>query len=130
MIQIITNEKEIERIYQADVAEREGYIHLDMDDFYEFATKHEAAMAIIVDSPASVHDQIEIAKAEINKQGIEKVTAVILAISYKPESPLMMEEMNVGDLFDDGVNLKRGILERDDISNSRSVSLFIFAQRS
>lgn len=126
IVQVITGKHEIEKNYYTNVAQAHGLIHLDMNDFYGFANKRKLAMEVIVDSPAPVPDQIKTAVAEVKKHGIETIAAIILSISFNPSLPLMMEELNcVSDFFDCN-EIKRGIQENDNISNDRSISLFVF----
>ena len=128
IVRIITDKQEIEKSYSINVAQVQGFIHLDMDDFYTFANKYELVMELVVDSPASVSDQIKTAVSEIKKHGIVKVSAMILSISYKPSSPLVMGELRCpDDLIDyNETEFKRGIQENDNIFNYRSISLFVF----
>lgn len=126
MVQVITNVQEIEQNYCNNVAQVPGLVHLDMNDFYSYANKHKLVMEVIVDSPAPVPDQIKTAVAEVKKHGIETIAAIILSISFNPSLPLMMKELNcVSDFFDCN-EIKRGIQENDNISNDRSISLFVF----
>ena len=127
-VRVIANDEEIEQSYCITVAQTSGFIHLDMDDFYQFANKHKLAMEIIIDSPAQLSTQVKTALAEIKSHGIEKIAAIILSISYKPSSPLMMNELNCAcALFDSNeIEFKRGVQENESISNNRSISLFTF----
>lgn len=126
MVQVITNVQEIEQNYCNNVAQVPGLVHLDMNDFYSYANKHKLVMEVIVDSPAPVPDQIKTAVAEVKKHGIETIAAIILSISFNPSLPLMMKELNcVSDFFDCN-EIKRGIQKNDNISNDRSISLFVF----
>lgn len=128
IVRVITDKQEIEKDYSVNVAHVQGFIHLDMDDLYTFANKYNLAMEIVVDSPASVSDQIKTAVSEIKKHGIVKVSAMILSISYKPSSPMVMGELRCPDDLIDykETEFKRGIQENDNIFNYRSISLFVF----
>ena len=86
IVQVITDKHEIENNYRTNVAQAQGLIHLDMNDFYGFANKHKLVMEVIVDSPAPVPDQIKTAVAEVKKHGIETIAAIILSISFNPSS--------------------------------------------
>lgn len=93
IVRVITDKQKIEKDYSINVAQVQGFIHLDMDDFYAFANKYKLVTEVVVDSPASISDQIKTAVSEIKKHGIGKVSAMILSISYKPSSPLVMGEL-------------------------------------
>lgn len=126
MKQVITNQQEIEKYYFINVAQANGLIHLDMNDFYRFADNYKQTIEIIIDSPEPLSAQVETALAEIRSRGIEKYAA-ILSISHKPSYPLMMKELESTDSqFDSKIVFKRGIKEDDGISNNRSISLYIF----
>lgn len=89
-------------------------------------------MEIIVDARVSFPAQIETALEEIRKQGITAVSAIILSVSFNPSCPLMMEEFEgvrdcLNNLIKQDVEVIWGIQERADISNQRSVALFVFA---
>ena len=119
IVQVITDKHEIENNYRTNVAQAQGLIHLDMNDFYSYANKHKLVMEVIVDSPKT-------AVAEVKKHGIETIAAIILSISFNPSSPLMMKELNcVSDFFDCN-EIIRGIQKNGNISNDRSISLFVF----
>lgn len=127
MVQVITNEREIEQNYLINVAQVPGLIHLDMNDFYKFANKHKLVMEVIVDSPAPVSEQTKTAVAEVKKHGIETIAAIILSVSYNSLLPLTIEELNsVSDFFDNEIEVARGVQENDNILNDRSISLFVF----
>lgn len=85
-------------------------------------------MEIVVDSPASVLDQIKTAVSEIKKHSVGKVSAMILSISYKPSSPLVMWELRCPNdlIVYKEIEFKRGVQENDNIFNYRSISLFVF----
>ena len=127
-VRVITNEKEIEHNYLTTVALVPGFINIDMDDFYQFANQYKLAMEIIVDSPAQLYIQVKTAMDEIRRHGIEHVAAIILSISYKSSSTLLMKELNWdNDLFDfSEIEFKIGVRENKNISNNRSISLFAF----
>ena len=126
IVQVITDKHEIENNYRTNVAQAQGLIHLDMNDFYGFANKHKLVMEVIVDSPAPVSEQTKTAVAKVKKHGIETIAAIILSISFNPSSPLMMKELNcVSDFFDCN-EIIRGIQKNGNISNDRSISLFVF----
>ena len=127
MVQVITNEREIEQNYLINVAQVPGLIHLDMNDFYKFANKHKLVMEVIVDSPAPVSEQTKTAVAEVKKHGIETIAAIILSVCYNSLLPLTIEELNsVSDFFDNEIEVARGVQENDNILNDRSISLFVF----
>lgn len=127
IVQVITDKHEIENNYCTNVAQVRGHIHLDMDDFYRFANKHKLVMEVIVDSPAPVQEQIETAVAEVKKHGIETIAAIILSISFDSLLPLTINELNsVSDFFDNEIEVARGVQENENISNKRSISLFVF----
>ena len=128
IMKLITDKQEIENNYSINVAQVQGFIHLDMDDFYAFANKYKLIMEIVVDSPASLLDQIKTAVSEIKKHSVGKVSAMILSISYKPSSPLVMWELRCPNdlIVYKEIEFKRGVQENDNIFNYRSISLFVF----
>lgn len=58
------------------------------------------------------------------------VSAIILSVSFNPSHPFMMEEVGTIDCLDNltkqNIKVIWGIQERTNISNQRSVSLFVF----
>ena len=85
-------------------------------------------MEIIVDSSEQISAQLETAMSEIRKRGIVRIAAAILSIAFKPSSPLMMDELRSTNIFFEynKINIKRAVQENDNISNDRSITLFIF----
>lgn len=127
-VQVITNDREIEQDYRVNVAEIPGIIRTDMCDFYSLSGKHRPVMEIIVDSSEQISAQLETAMSEIRKRGIVRIAAAILSIAFKPSSPLMMDELRSTNIFFEynKINIKRAVQENDNISNDRSITLFIF----
>ena len=46
IVKLITDKQEIENNYSINVAQVQGFIHLDMDDFYAYANKYKLVMEI------------------------------------------------------------------------------------
>lgn len=131
LIRVIKDEQEITKDYFINVAQVRGLINLDLNDFRKFADKLKSIMEIIVDARISVSAQIETAMEEIRKQQTTVVSAIILSVSFKPSYPLMMEELEgmadcLNNLTKQDIEVIWGIQERANISNQRSVSLFVF----
>ena len=128
IVKVITDKQEIEKNYSINVAQEQGFIHLDMDDFYAFANKYKLVMenscrfsgiSIGSNKNGSFRDK---------KHSIGKVSSMILSISYKPSSPLVMGELRCPDdlIGYKEIEFKRGVQENDNIFNYRSISLFVF----
>lgn len=86
-------------------------------------------MEVIVYAHISVSAQMRTAMEEIKKQWINVVSAIILSVSLNPSYPLTMDECEsvtgcLSNLQD--VEVIWGIQERANISNQRSISLFVF----
>lgn len=93
LIRVIKDEQEITKDYFINVAQAEGLINLDLNDFRKFADKYKVVMQITVDARISVSAQIEIAMEEIRKHGITVVSAIILSVSFNSSYSLMMKEL-------------------------------------
>ena len=93
LIRVIKDEQEITKDYFINVAQAEGLINLDLNDFRKFADKYKLAMQITVGARISVSAQIEIAMEEIRKHGITVVSAIILSVSFNSSYSLMMKEL-------------------------------------
>lgn len=131
LIRVIKDEQEITSDYFINVAQVKGLINLDLYDFRKFADKHKLIMEIIVDAHIPVSTQMGTAMNEIRKQGITMVSAIILSVSFNPSHPFMMEEVEgtidcLDNLTKQNIKVIWGIQERTNISNQRSVSLFVF----
>lgn len=131
LIRVIKGEQEITKDYFINVAQVRGLINLDLNDFRKFADKLKPIMEIIVDARISVPAQIETAMKEIRKQQTTVVSAIILSVSFKPSYPLMMEELEgmadcLNNLTKQDIEVIWRIQERANISNQRSVTLFVF----
>lgn len=103
--------------------------YLDLNDFRKFSDKHKLVMEVIVYARISVSAQMRTAMEEIKKQWINVVSAIILSVSLNPSYPLTMDECEsvtgcLSNLQD--VEVIWGIQERANISNQRSISLFVF----
>ena len=128
-VRITTDKQKIENDYFFNVAQPEGLIQMDMDDFYKFSNKYKLAMEVVVDSPSTLSDQMRTALAEIRKHCTKNIAAILLSISYKPSSPLMGYEVDsLSDFFDRDLILivRKGIYKSNYIINSRRISLFVF----
>lgn len=131
LIRVIKDEQEIAKDYFINVAQVRGLINLDLNDYRKFADKLKPVMEIIVDARISILAQIETAMEEIRKQETTVVSAIILSVSFKPSYPLMMEELEgmtdcLKNLSKQDIEMIWGIQERVNISNQRSVTLFVF----
>lgn len=81
------------------------------------------------DQPVSA--QMEAAMEEIKQQGITMVSAIIMSVSFNSSYPLSMAEDGsvrdcLNNLMKQDVEVIWGIQESADISNQRSISLFVF----
>lgn len=131
LVRVIKDEQEITKDYFINVAQVRGLINLDLNDFRKFADKLKPIMEIIVDDRISVSAQIETAMEKIREQETTVVSAIILSVSFKPSYPLMMKELEgmadcLNNLTKQNIEVVWGIQERVNISNQRSVTLFVF----
>lgn len=129
LIWVIKDGQEITKDYFINVAQVRGFINLDLNDFRKFSDKHKLVIEVIVYARISVSAQMRTAMEEIKKQWINVVSAIILSVSLNPSYPLTMDECEsitgcLSNLQD--VEVIWGIQERANISNQRSISLFVF----
>lgn len=131
MVQVITREWEIAKTYIYEVALRDGMIRLDWNDFEMKAWKSKPAVAVKVDEPLGISKMSVKAIDEIKKNINNTLSSVIIIISYKKYQPLMMDELGgmnecLSRLAEEDVEINWGVQEADEITNSRSMTVFAF----
>ena len=131
MVQVITREWEIAKTYIYEVALRDGMIRLDWNDFEMKAWKSKPAVAVKVDEPLGISEMSVKAIDEIKKNINNTLSSVIIIISYKKDQPLMMAELGgmnecLSRLAEEDVEINWGVQEADEITNSRSMTVFAF----
>lgn len=131
MVQVITREWEIAKTYIYEVALRDGMIRLDWNDFEMKAWKSKPAVAVKVDEPLGISEMSVKAIDEIKKNINNTLSSVIIIISYKKGQPLMMDELGgmnecLSRLAEEDVEINWGVQEADEITNSRSMTVFAF----
>lgn len=131
MTQVITREWEITKTYIFEVAMRDGLIHLDWYDFEMMAQGSRPAVAVKVDEPLSLSELTTKAIDEVKRNIKGTLSSVIIAISFKKDKAIMMEEMGgVNDclscLYDGDVDITWGVLRTEEITNNRCVTVFAF----
>lgn len=131
MIQVITREWQITKTYIYDVALLSGLINLDWDDFKVFAGSHRPVVAVRNEGACSVKELTEQTMSEIRKHCSNKLSNIIVSISYKEGEELMMDEMEeVSDcltmLANENIGIKWGISQNDTLKCKRCISVFAF----
>ena len=131
MVQVITREWEIAKTYIYEVALRDGMISLDWNGFELKAWKNKPAVAVKVDEPLGISEMSVKAIDEIKKNINNTLSSVIIIISYKKDQPLMMDELGgmnecLSRLAEENVEINWGVQEADEITNSRSMTVFAF----
>ena len=131
MVQVITREWEIAKTYIYEVALRDGMIRLDWNDFEMKAWKSKPAVAVKVDEPLGISEMSVKVIDEIKKNINNTLSSVIIIISYKKAQPLMMDELGgmnecLSRLAEEDVEINWGVQEADEITNSRSMTVFAF----
>ena len=134
MIQVITREWEIAKTYIYEVALRDGMIRLDWNDFEMKAWKSKPTVAVKVDEQFGISEMTVKAIEEVKKNINNTLSSVIIIISYKKYQPLMMDELGgmnecLSRLAEEDVEINWGVQEADEITNSRSMTVFAFEQQ-
>ena len=131
MVQIITREWEITKNFIFEVVMKEGLMKIDLNDF-ENTTKHsKPAVAVKVDEPLGISEMMDMAFEEMMKNLTGTLTSVIIIISYRLDQNIMMAELggmnkSFSRLSEEEVEIVWCIQEADDITNSRSITVFAF----
>lgn len=110
---------------------RDGLIKLDWNDFEMKAWHNKPAVAVKVDESLDISEMTVKAIEEIKKNIKSTLSSVIIIISYKKDQNLMMDELggmneSLSRLADGDVEITWGIQEADEITNSRSMTVFAF----
>ena len=134
MVQVITREWEIAKTYIYEVALRDGMIRLDWNDFEMKAWKNKPAVAAKVDEPLSISEMTVRAIEEIKKNINGTLSSVMVIIYYKKDQHLMMDELGgmnecLSRLAEEDVEINWGVQEADEITNSRSMTVFAFEEQ-
>ena len=95
------------------------------------AWKSKPAVAVKVDEPLGISEMSVKAIDEINNNINNTLSSVIIIISYKKDQPLMMDELGgmnecLSRLAEEDVEINWGVQEADEITNSRSMTVFAF----
>lgn len=131
MVQIITREWEITKTFIFEVVMKEGLMKIDLNDF-ENTTKHsKPAVAVKVDEPLGISEMMDMAFEEMMKNLTGTLTSVMIIISYRQDQNIMMAELggmneSFSRLSEEEVEIVWCIQEADDITNSRSITVFAF----
>lgn len=131
MIQVTTNEWEITKTYIFEVVLRDGLIKLDWHDFEMQAKRNKPAVAVKVDEPIDIAEQITQALDEVKKHVRGKLACVMLVVSFKKGKDLMVEELggmndSISCFAREDVDIMWGIQQVEEITNSRCVTVFAF----
>lgn len=93
MVQTITKEWQITKMYIYEVVLRDGVISLDWDDFETFAEKHRPKVAIRNEGDAPVKELVKEAMDKVQRTCSGKPSGIIISISYKKGDEIKMDEM-------------------------------------
>ena len=131
MVQVITREWEIAKTYIYELALRGGMIRLDWNDFEMKAWKSKPAVALKVDEPLGISEMSVKVTEEIKKNIKSTLSSVMIIIFYKKDQPLMMDELGrmhkcLSRLVEEEVEINWDFQETDEITNSRSMTVFAF----
>lgn len=132
MIQIITKEAEIEKLFLNDIAQGDWAIKLDKNDFEEASNRHKPIIAVKAEGDKSMAELATIAFEEIKKTGC-KPASFIVTLSFRQDDELMMQEMaGLNDCFftsvDKDTKLKWGVQSLADMPCKRRITIIAFAQ--
>ena len=131
MVQIITREWEITKTFIFEVVMQEGVMKIDWNDFESNAQYSKPAVAVKVDEPLGISEMIDMAFEEMMKNLTGTLTSVMIIISYRLDQNIMMSELgglneSFSRLSEEEVEIVWCIQEADDITNSRSITVFAF----
>lgn len=134
MIEVIKQEWEITKMYIFEVVLRDGMIKLDWHDFEMKAKESRPAVAVRADEPISLSELTTKAIDEVRQNVNGNLSCVMFIVSFKKNKELMMEElcgMNdcLSRLADENVDIIWGVQQAEEITNSRSVTVFAFEKR-
>lgn len=134
MVQIITREWEIAKVYIYEVALRDGLIGLNWNDFEKKAQLGRPTVAVKVDEPLGISELTFKAIEEIKKNIKGALSSVLVILSYKKDRNPMMDELggmneSLSRLADENVEIVWGFQEVDEIANSRSMTVFAFEKQ-
>ena len=120
MIQTITKEWQITKMYIYEVVLRDGVISLDWDDFETFAEKHCPLMAIRNEGDVPVKDLVMEVMDEVTKHCSDKPSSIIISISHQKDAEIMMDEMfglsdSMDEIASENVEIKWGIIQGDNL---------------
>lgn len=131
MLQTITKEWQIAKTYIYEVALRDGVINLDWDDFQSFADNHRPLIAVRTDGDTAVKQLVAEAMDEIRNHCVDRLSGLIVSISYKKDDEIMMDEMfglseSMESIANDDVDIKWGVCPNDYLDHKRRVYVFAF----
>lgn len=131
MLQTITKEWQIAKTYIYEVALRDGVINLDWDDFQSFAENHRPLIAVGVEGDTAVKQLVAEAMDEIRNHCVDRLSGLIVSISYKKDDEIMMDEMfglseSMESIANDDVDIKWGVCPNDYLDHKRRVYVFAF----
>lgn len=131
MVQIITREWEITKTFIFEVVMKEGVMKIDWNDFESNAQHSKPAVAVKVDEPLGISEMMDMAFEEMMKNLTGTLTSVMIIISYRLDQNIMMAELggmneSFSRLSEEEVEIVWCIQEADDITNSRSITVFAF----
>ena len=95
------------------------------------AWKNKPAVAVKVDEQFGISEMTVKAIEEVKKNINNTLSSVIIIISYKKDQHLMMDELGgmnecLSRLAEENVEINWGVQEADEITNSRSMTVFAF----
>lgn len=131
MMQVVTKEWQITKLYIYDVALLPGLINLDWDDFKAFAENHRPVVAVRNEGDTSVKELTEKTMIEIRKRCSNNLSNILVSISYNEGEVLMMDEMEgVSDCLtmfaNKNIGIKWGISQDNTLKCKRCISVFAF----
>mgnify|MGYP002625050895 FL=1 len=131
MVQTITKEWQITKMYIYEVVLRDGVISLDWDDFETFAEKNRPMVAIRNEGDIPVKELVKEAMDKVQKYCSTKPSSIIISISYKKGDEIKMDEMfglsdSMDEITSENVEIKWGISQGESLESKRSVCIFIF----
>lgn len=131
MVQTITKEWQITKMYIYEVVLRDGVISLDWDDFETFANENIPLLAIRNEGDTPVKDLVKEAMDEAKNHYSDKPSSIIISISYQKDTDIMMDEMfglsdSMDEIASENVEIKWGISQDDSIKSKRSIFVFMF----
>ena len=130
MIQVVTREWEMAKMFIYEVAQKKGIAHLDWADFESIADQHKPLVAVKVEDNKNIAELIKTAFSEIGKTENKPGNYIVVLSYMQNEEPIMFEmaEFNnsLSRFVDKSSGLKWDIVPVENMSCKRRITIFAF----